>query len=106
MNYWILFASVLVGCLICMPMFTKMYKAIIENKPEFEKGYKSEFNRDSNEDFINDKLGGYFVRGSEDAFVNRYEIVKFVALAIPVIPSCLLAVPIYFLLLWVYQHAI
>ncbi|MDU0352847.1 hypothetical protein RS130_01945 [Paraglaciecola aquimarina] len=99
MNFWLALISILVGCAICSPLFKYMFKAISSNAPEFDAGYKKVVKRDATEDFVS----GY---GSRDTTVNQFAAANFVVLLIPFIPACFIAVPIYCLLNWLYQHAI
>jgi hypothetical protein len=98
MNVWLIFVSVLLGCLVCLPLFRYMLKAISSNAPEFGAGYKKVEKRDATEDFL-------FASGSRDTTVNQFAWANFIVLLIPFIPASFVAVPIYFLLNWLYQYA-
>jgi hypothetical protein len=102
MNYWIALVSVLIGCLLCSPIFLYVYNVTIKNRTDFQSGYRKEFNSDATEDFVNDKLGDYNLMGSNDDTVNRFAYANAVVLLLPFIPSLILAVPVYLLIEWLF----
>lgn len=73
-----------------------MYKAITHNAPEFDQGYSKQFKKDATQDFLR-------AQGTRDSTVNSFVYANFAVLALPLIPSCFVAVPIYFLLRWLFQ---
>ena len=75
-----------------------MYKAVFQNAPDFDQGYKEVKGSDATEDFIT-------ASGSSDTAVNSFVFYNFIVLLLPFIPACFIAVPIYFLLEWLYQYA-
>ncbi len=95
MNYSILFASLLIGCLICLPLFRYLFNAVFQNAPEFDKGYSKVKNRDATEDF-------FTAHGSRDTTVNSFAFYNLIVLLLPLIPACFAAVPIYFLIEWMF----
>ncbi len=95
MHLGIAFISVLVGAFICLPLFKYMYKAVSANAPEFDKGYKVVKNRDATDDF-------FYAHGSRDQTVNTFAAYNLVVLMLPLIPSCFVAVPVYFIFSWLY----
>ena len=98
MNYLFLGVSVLIGCVICWPLFRFMYKAVTQNAPEFDQGYSKVVKRDATEDFFN-------AHGSRDSTVNSFVFANIIVLLLPLIPACFVAVPFYFLIRWLYQLA-
>ncbi|MEC8418720.1 MAG: hypothetical protein VXZ36_12960 [Pseudomonadota bacterium] len=100
MNYGLLLVSFLIGCLVCLPIFKMFLNAALKNQPEFEKGYTKELNSDANEDFVRGKLGGYAVRDAGDSVVDRLTVTKIVMLLIPLLPACVIALPVYLGLQW------
>ncbi len=91
MNYGIAFISFLIGCAVCAPLFKFLYKTLSSNASEFSKGYEKETNRDATEDFL---------FGINDSIVNYFAYANIVAFALPLIPSTLIAIPVYLLIEW------
>jgi hypothetical protein len=98
MNYWILLASVLIGCLVCLPLFKYLFKAVVQNAPEFDEGYSKVKHRDATEDFIT-------AHGSRDTTVNSFAFYNLIVLLLPLIPACFVAVPVYFIIEWLFRYA-
>ena len=96
MNSWIIFSSVLIGCAVCYPLFKYMYKAVFSNAPEFDGGYKKVIKRDASDDFI-------VASGSGDTTVNSFVFANIFVLLLPIIPSCFVAVPVYFFITWLFS---
>ena len=69
-----------------------MYKVIVTNGPDFDNGYKQVKKRDAKNDLT-------FGHGSKDQTVNTFAAYNLVVFLLPLIPSLLLAIPIYFALL-------
>lgn len=92
-NIWIISSSILIGCVICYPLFKYMYKAVFSNAPEFDGGYKKVLKRDATEDFVR-------THGSRDSTVNSFVFANVFVLLLPLIPSCFIAVPVYFFITW------
>ena len=104
MNYWILIASVLIGCVICLPFFKYMYKVVKQNSPEFAKGYNNEFKRDFKEDLYG--TGGILFRKGyhlQSETMETFLYANLVVLLLPLIPAGFIAVPLYFLIRWLFQ---
>ncbi|WP_010558595.1 hypothetical protein [Pseudoalteromonas spongiae] len=95
MNIGIALISVITGALICSPLFKYMYKAVVTNAPDFDSGYKEVKNRDATDDFIH-------ANGSKDQTVNTFVAYNLVVLMLPLVPSCFIAVPLYFFFSWLY----
>ncbi len=72
-----------------------MYKAVVTNAPDFDSGYKEVKNRDATDDFIH-------ANGSKDQTVNTFVAYNLVVLILPLVPSCFIAVPLYFFFSWLY----
>ena len=92
MNTYVAVFSFFVGCLVCLPLFKYLLSAVSSNSTEFLEGCKKLKNRDPIEDEV-PYLGNY---SAEDSFTTA----NFVVLLLPCIPATLLAVPLYFLILW------
>lgn len=95
MNTGIALISVIAGVLICSPLFKYMYKAVVTNAPDFDSGYKEVKNRDATDDF-------FHANGSKDQTVNTFAAYNLVVLLLPLVPSCFIAVPLYFFFSWLY----
>lgn len=76
-----------------------MFKAVFQNAPDFEEGYMKVKGRDVTKDF-------WIAGGSRDTTVNSFVFYNLIVLLLPLVPACFVAVPIYFLLEWLYQYAI
>jgi hypothetical protein len=90
MNSWYLLISFLIGCLVCLPLFKYVFQAAFNNAPEFDAGHKKEEGRSAANEFIN---------GSGET-VNSFVFANIVMLLLPLIPTSFVALPIYFLLVW------
>ncbi len=108
MNYWILIVSVLIGCAIYWPFFKYMYRVVKQNKLEFAKGYKQEFKSDFKEYFTGPEeitRETLYPKGSalRDETMHTFFYANLVVLLLPLIPAGFIAVPLYFLINWLFQ---
>lgn len=99
MDYRVMFVSLLVGFIVCFPIIKYLIKAVLVTDSEFEKEYEKE----TGNNMINDFLFSY---GFNETTVNAYAKAIIVVILLPIIPISFIAVPVYFLILWLFKVAI
>mgnify|MGYP001144769942 CR=1 FL=1 len=95
MDYRVMFVSFLIGFVTCFPLIKYLFKAVLVTDSEFEREYEKE----TDNNMINDFLFSY---GFNETTVNTYAKAIIVVILLPIIPISFVAVPVYFLIQWLF----
>jgi hypothetical protein len=95
MDYRVMLVSFLVGFVTCIPIIKYLFKAVWVTDSEFEKEYEKE----TGNNMINDFLFSY---GFNETTINAYAKAIIVVILLPIIPITFVALPVYFLIQWLF----